>query len=164
MKSNEVQGFTLGLALADAIPVVLFALILSCIMTRFHNNVFLSGGILTIVGGTCKVLWKILLACRKKDYHFLNRPLFIVLMPSGFLLMLLALAIACLEGEANLLGVLRACLGFPSVLFFIPGILGLVAMTIYVKCHDKSDAKNNWIEQLTNSFAQLMFLLGILVM
>ena len=85
-------------------------------------------------------------------------------MPSGFLLMLLALVIACLEGEANLLGVLRACLGFPSVLFFIPGILGLVAMTIYVKCHDKSDAKNNWIEQLTNSFAQLMFLLGILVM
>lgn len=150
MKSNEVQGFTLGLALADAIPVVLFALILSCIMTRFHNNVFLSGGILTIVGGTCKVLWKMLLACRKKDYHFLNRPLFIVLMPSGFLLMLLALVIACL--------------GFPSVLFFIPGILGLVAMTIYVKCHDKSDAKNNWIEQLTNSFAQLMFLLGILVM
>ena len=56
-----------------------------------------------------------------------------------------------------------AIFSFPAVIFFALGILGLCAMTIFFKKHDKTDVKNNWTEQLTNCFAQAMILVGVII-
>ena len=89
MEKSIVDGyedFTLSLAIVDAIPVMLFSLSCICMGIKIDNSVFSIGAFLTITGGLCKVMWKFLLATKKRDYHFLNRPLFIVFMPIGMII------------------------------------------------------------------------------
>ncbi len=158
---DEYKGFTITLAMVDAMPVILFAATCAVIGLTFNNLIFTIGAALTILGGICKVLWKLLIAAIHKDVHFLNRPLFIVLMPIGFLLMILSVIIR--GSSINWANVLSSVFSFPSIIFFVLGILGLTAMTIFFKKHDKTDVRNNWIEQLTNCFAQAMFLVGVII-
>lgn len=159
--SETYKDFTLALALVDSIPVILFAITCAIIASAFKSTIFVLGAILTIAGGLCKVLWKFFLATIKKDIHFLNRPLFIVLMPVGFLLMIAAVILNI--GRFSPGYIISAICSFPAIIFFLLGILGLCAMTVFFKKHDKKDAKNNWIEQLTNSFAQAMILIGVIL-
>ncbi len=156
MEKSIVDGyedFTLSLAIVDAIPVMLFSLSCICMGIKIDNSVFSIGAFLTITGGLCKVMWKFLLATKKRDYHFLNRPLFIVFMPIGMI-------IVCIEVYIyfRLYGFDKLYM-FPTCIFLTSGILGLVAMTLFFKFHNKSDVRNNWIEQFTNIFAQFMFLI-----
>lgn len=152
----------MGLAIFDLCPVVLFGITCILIGRTFGSILFVTGAILSLAGGLCKVLWKILLAAAKKDVHFLNRPLFIVLMPAGFLLMLLSIILAA--GRISWGSLARGILSMPSLIFFLLGILGLAAMTVFFKKHDKTDVRNNWVEQTTNTFAQTMILLGVVFM
>lgn len=155
------EGFTLSLALMDAVPVILFVLMGMTVAHRFGDPLFSIGILLMTAGGACKVLWKLLLAVCHQDVHFLNRPLFIVLMPAGFLLAVLSVILSA--GQIDWERLCFRIFSFPAVLFFVLGILGIAAMTIFFKIHDKNDPRNNWVEQLTNSFAQLMFLIGVLL-
>ena len=158
---DKYKGFTITLAMVDAMPVILFAATCAVIGLTFNNLIFTIGAVLTILGGMCKVLWKLLIATIHKDVHFLNRPLFIVFMPVGFLLMILSVIIS--GSSINWGNVVSSVFSFPSVIFFVLGILGLTAMTIFFKKHDKTDVRNNWIEQLTNCFAQTMILVGVII-
>ncbi|MCR5772103.1 MAG: hypothetical protein K6G87_12860 [Butyrivibrio sp.] len=158
---NEYKDFTLSLALVDAIPVILFGISCIIIGASFNDHLFTVGAVLTISGGICKVLWKLFLATIHKNVYFLNRPLFIVLMPVGFIIMILSILINGILVDWKVL--LYAFISFPAIIFFIMGILGLCAMTVFFKKHDKKDVKNNWIEQLTNCFSQTMILIGVII-
>ena len=84
-----MEGFTLGLALVDAIPVLSFGISMVIIANRFDSPLFMIGAILAVLGGCCKVAWKLVLGIAKKDLRWLNKP-FVPMMASGFLLLVVS--------------------------------------------------------------------------
>lgn len=154
------EGFTLGLAVVDAIPVVEFSVSMIVIALRFQSVLFIIGAICCMLAGCGKVLWKLIMAIGKKDISWLSKQ-FRYLMGAGFVLMIVALI---LEHESLDIGaILLQAFSLPSGIFFVLGVVGMVAMAIMGSKLDRKDAKGNWIEQITNAVAQGMFLIGILL-
>ena len=155
-----MEGFTLGLALVDAIPVLSFGISMVIISTRFDSPLFAIGAILSVLGGCCKVAWKLVLGIRKKDLRWLNKP-FVPMMAGGFLLLLLSVILGF--GKIDWAGVGAAIVRFPSILFFIAWI-GLMGFMGWYRKHKFSndDARSNWTAQIVNAIGQTCLLLGIL--
>ena len=86
------EGFTLKLALVDALPVAEFCAGTAVIACRFKSALFSAGAVLSALAGCGKVLWKILLAVKKKNAAWLNRQ-FRYLMSGGFALMAASLIV-----------------------------------------------------------------------
>ena len=84
-----MEGFTIALALVDAIPVLSFGISMVIIASRFQSPLFMIGAILSVLGGCCKVAWKLVLGIWKKDLRWLNKP-FVPMMAGGFLLLLVS--------------------------------------------------------------------------
>ena len=84
-----MEGFTLALALVDAIPVLSFGISMVIIASRFQSPLFMIGAALSVLGGCCKVAWKLVLGIAKKDLRWLNKP-FVPMMASGFLLLVVS--------------------------------------------------------------------------
>ena len=84
-----MEGFTIALALVDAIPVLSFGLSMVILASRFQSPLFMIGAILSVLGGCCKVAWKLVLGIWKKDLRWLNKP-FVPMMAGGFLLLLVS--------------------------------------------------------------------------
>lgn len=159
MSKQKYDSFTLSLALFDALPVIFFSAGILLIATKFTNSGFVIGVFLCSAAGCLKILWKIILAGCKKDISILNRQLRF-LMPVGFLLLIVGI----ISGRKNsaLLSILQSALQFPSILFFIITLIGMVFMSIFAFKLDGTKARSNWIEQITNTIAQGCFLLGII--
>lgn len=155
--STQYTGFTLGLALVDAVPVLFFLISGLLLWQLFPSRCFLIGIIACTAAGCGKVLWKILLSA-DINHFWLNRQ-FRFLMPAGFGLLLLSLIINA--GAIHWAGMIRAVISLPSLIFFIAGGIGMTAMAVFSGKMDNS-SRSSWIEQFTNLTAQLMFLLGIL--
>ncbi len=155
-----MEGFTLGLAFVDCLPVVYFSISVCILSLRFHSLLFFVGAFLVIAAGALKCLWKFILAMRKKNIPFLFYQMRVV-MPVGFVLILLSLFVD--RKSLSLEAILAQITSFPSILFYLLGIAGMVCMTIFAKRLDSKNPRHNWIEQLTNAFAQLCFLIGILL-
>ena len=155
-----MEGFTLGLALVDAIPVLSFGISMVIIASRFDSPLFLIGSILSVLGGCCKVAWKLVLGVTKKDLRWLNKP-FVPMMASGFLLMLISFVVDF--GKINWTGVGTGILGVPSLLFFIAWV-GLMGLMGWYRKHKfkNDDAHSNWTAQIINAIGQTCLLLGIL--
>lgn len=155
-----MEGFTLGLALVDAIPVLSFGISMVFIATRFQSPLFMVGAGLSVLAGCCKVAWKLILGIWKKDLRWLNKP-FVPMQAMGFLLMLISFIVGF--GSIQWGSVLAAVTGLPSVLFFI-GWLGLMFfMGWYRKNRFKNDdAHSNWTAQIVNAVGQTCLLLGVL--
>ena len=155
-----MEGFTLGLALVDAIPVLSFGISMVIIAGRFDSPLFLLGAILAVLGGCCKVAWKLVLGIAKKDLRWLNKP-FVPMQAAGFLLMLISFIIGF--GKISWGGVVAAVTGIPSVLFFVAW-LGLMGFMGWFRKHKfrNDDAKSNWTAQIVNAVGQTCLLLGIL--
>ena len=154
--ANKYDGYNLSLALVDALPVIFFLIGGLLLFRIFPSKWFILGISLSTLAGAGKVLWKILLI-RKIDFFWLNRQ-FRFLMPAGFGLLLFSILLNVHVINWN--GIGRAVTSFPPLFFFIAGIIGMTAMTLFIRKLDDS-LRSNWIEQLTNMAAQLMFLLGI---
>ena len=155
-----MEGFTLALALVDAIPVLSFGISMVIIASRFQSPVFMIGAGLSVLAGCCKVAWKMVLGLTKKDLKWLNKP-FVPMQAAGFLLMMVSFAIGF--GRINWTGVLRAVTGVPSVLFFAAWIGLMGAMSWYRKHKfQRNDAHSNWTAQIINAVGQTCLLLGIL--
>lgn len=155
-----MEGFTLGLALVDAIPVLSFGISMVIIAGRFDAPLFLIGAVLSVLGGCCKVAWKLVLGITKKDLRWLNKP-FVPMMATGFLLLILSLILGF--GSIDWAGVLAAVTGVPSILFFIAWIGLMGFMGWYRKNKFKNDdARSNWTAQIVNAIGQTCLLLGIL--
>ena len=155
-----MKGFTIGLALVDAIPVLSFGISMLIIATRFQSPVFMIGAVLSVLGGCCKVAWKLVLGIWKKDLRWLNK-LFAPMMAGGFLMLLISFVIGF--GSINWDSVWAAVTTIPSVIFFALWAVLMGVMTWYRKAkfnHD--DAKSNWTAQIINAVGQTCLLLGIL--
>ena len=155
-----MEGFTIGLALVDAIPVLSFGISMVIIASRFPSPLFMIGAILSVLGGCCKVAWKLVLGIWKKDLRWINKP-FVPMMAGGFLLLIISLIVGF--GKIHWAGVGAAILSFPSVLFFVAWI-GLMGFMGWYRKHKFSndDAKSNWTAQIVNALGQTCLLLGIL--
>ena len=62
-----MEGFTLALALVDAIPVLSFGISMVIIASRFNSPPFLMGASLSVLAGCCKVAWKLVLGIKGKE-------------------------------------------------------------------------------------------------
>ena len=155
-----MEGFTVWLALVDAIPVLSFGISMVIIATRFPSLLFMIGAVLSCLGGCCKVAWKLVLGITRKDLRWLNKP-FVPMMASGFLLLILSVILGF--GRISWAGVGAAIVGFPSVLFFVAWI-GLMGFMGWYRKHKFSndDARSNWTAQIVNAIGQTCLLLGIL--
>ena len=155
-----MEGFTVGLALVDAIPVLSFGISMVIIASRFDSPLFMIGAALSVLAGCCKVAWKLVLGIAKKDLRWLNKP-FLPMQITGFLLMLISFVLGFRKISWG--GVLAAVTGLPSILFFLAWI-GLMGFMGWYRKHKYSndDAKSNWTAQIINAIGQTCLLLGIL--
>lgn len=155
-----MEGFTLGLALVDAIPVVSFGISMMILASRFDSPIFLLGAGLSVLAGCCKVAWKLVLGIARKDLRWLNKP-FVPMQAAGFLLMLISFIVGF--RRIHWRGVLSAVTGIPSILFFLAWILLMGFMGWFRKHRFRNeDAKSNWTAQIVNATGQTCLLLGIL--
>lgn len=155
-----MEGFTLALALVDAIPVLSFGISMLIIAGRFDSPLFLLGASLSVLAGCCKVAWKLVLGLWKKDLRWLNKP-FVPMQAAGFLLMLTSFVIGF--GKIDWAGVAAGVFSFPSLLFFAAWI-GLMGFMGWYRKHQfkTDDAHANWTAQIINAVGQTCLLLGIL--
>lgn len=154
------EDFTLSLALVDALPVLFFGASMILIGLLFRSPLFLIGALICFWAGAAKVLWKVIVVLKKKNVWWMFMQMRI-LMPAGFLMMILALVLNW--GRINGSALIAAVTGLPSVIFFVIGILGMVLMGVFAKKLDSSDVRSNWIEQATNGVAQAAIFVGILL-
>ena len=155
-----MEGFTVGLALVDAIPVLSFGISMVIIASRFNSPLFMIGAALSVLAGCCKVAWKLILGLSKKDVKWLNKP-FVPMQATGFLLMLISFVIGF--GKINWAEVLAAVIDLPSIVFFVTWIVLMGAMVWYRKHKfSRDDAKSNWTAQIINAVGQTCLLMGIL--
>ena len=160
-KDTIPENFTLSLAAVDALPVLFFAGSMILIGLIFSSPLFLLGAGLCFWAGAAKVLWKIIVAARKKNIWWLFLQMRIV-MPIGFVLMLLAVILNLKAIDIST--VLAAIVSLPSVFFFAAGLIGMILMGMFASKLDSSDLRSNWIEQITNALAQAAFFFGILLL
>jgi hypothetical protein len=155
-----MEGFTIWLALVDAIPVLSFGIAMVLIAGKFGSPLFMVGAALSVLAGCCKVAWKMVLGIAKKDLRWLNKP-FVPMQATGFLLMLISFVIGF--GKINWAAVGAGILSFPSLLFFVLWI-GLMGFMGWYRKHKFSneDAHANWTAQIINAIGQTCLLLGIL--
>ena len=155
-----MEGFTLALALVDAIPVLSFGISMVIIASRFQSPLFVIGAALSVLGGCCKVAWKLVLGIAKKDLRWLNKP-FVPMMASGFLLLVVSVILNITK--INWAAVGASIVSVPSILFFIAWI-GLMGFTGWFRKNkfQNDDARSNWTAQIINAIGQTCLLLGIL--
>ena len=155
-----MEGFTVSLALVDAIPVLSFGISMVIIASRFDSPTFIIGAVLSVLAGCCKVAWKLVLGIAQKDLRWLNKP-FLPMQITGF-----GFIIGSLIGgwrKIGWTGVLAAVFSFPSILFFAAWITLMGFMGWYRKHKFRNeDAKSNWTAQIINAIGQTCLLLGIL--
>ena len=156
-----MEGFTLALALVDAIPVLSFGISMVILASRFDSPLFLIGAALSVLAGFCKVAWKLILGLWKKDLNWLNKP-FLPMQITGFGFILGSLAVNL--GRIHWAGVLGALVSFPSILFFAAWLALMFLMGWYRKHRfRRDDAHANWTAQIINAIGQTCLLLGILL-
>ena len=155
-----MDGFTVALALVDAIPVLSFGISMVIIARRFDSPLFMIGAFLSVLAGCCKVCWKLVLGIWKKDLRWLNKP-FLPMQITGFGFILGSLLTGL--GKINWGGVLAAVTSLPSLAFFLAWIGLMFFMGWYRKNRFKNDdAHSNWTAQIVNAVGQTCLLLGIL--
>ena len=162
-------SYTLGLALFDIVPVLLF--LISCILiySMCMNRLFLAGALCCFIGGMAKVIWKLIVVLAKRDIPAFSR-VFRVLMISGFALMLLSVILSTVRtvagggafADSAMAGLWRGLTFMPAMLFFIAGFAGMCMMG-WLGAHMDKSARSNWIEELINTAAQLAILAGVVI-
>lgn len=155
-----MEGFTVALALVDAIPVLSFGIAMVIIASRFPSPLFMIGAAFSVIAGCCKVAWKLVLGITKRDLRWLNKP-FVPMQATGFLLMLISFILGF--KKISWAGVAAAVFSIPSILFFVAWIGLMFFMGWYRKNRFKNDdAHANWTAQIINALGQTSLLLGIL--
>ena len=158
--SNEIpKDFTVTMALMDLLPCLFFAGSCFILSGFIDNTLFFAGAMLCVLAGLFKTAWKFVIALAKKNIWILNRQMRF-LMPTGFIMMIISIVIS--RDKIELAAIAKALMSLPSAVFFILAIAGIIMMTYYAKHGDMFDARMNWIEELTNAFAQGFVFLGLL--
>lgn len=166
---KEYEGFTVGLALVDALPVIFFSCSLICIASALAGSgitfwIVLIGAVAVALAGLCKVIWKLLLGLKVGNIKILNK-IFVPFMAGGFMVAIIGALIGTFTKVIKWGGVLNAVLSIPSLIFFIVGFCGMGVMSYVRKTNARDefnkDAKKNWIAQFVNAFSQCMLFFAI---
>lgn len=158
-KDSVPEGFSVPLALVDAIPVAVFAIAFIVLGKKAKASFLIPlGGLIAFIGGAIKVAWKIIVAVKKKNIWWMFVQMRYT-MPLGFVLIL----IGCIISHAAL-GAAFAGIGPASIVFFALWFLGMCLMGVFAKKLDNADPKANWIEQGTNGIAQICLLIGLILL
>ena len=157
-KSEVPEGFTLSLALVDALPVLFFGIATLVLGLKIGSALFAIGALLCFVGGAGKVAWKFVIALAHKNIPLLAKQMQF-LMPVGFLLMIVG-AIICGQRTLQVFGALAS---MPSIILMILWLACMCAMGYFASHADQNNARSNWIEQLTNTAGQAALLFAILL-
>lgn len=152
------EGFTVTLALEDAVPVVLFCLATISMGRAIQSPLFVLGVCISFAAGALKVAWKLAMALGHRNIPLLSRQMRYV-MPLGFLLMAIGLIV-----QRDAAGALILCmLELPSLPFTLAWAALICLMVHSARTSDQLDSASNWKEQGTNSAAQLAFLVSVLL-
>ncbi len=152
------EGFTLALALVDAVPVALFCASAIVFGARAASPVFVAGAVLSFAGGAGKVCWKLLIAVARRNVAWLGKQMRYV-MPVGFVLMIAGAAI----NHAQVAGLVAALIRLPSLAFLLAWLACMCAMGYFAGHRDQTDARSNWNEQLVNACGQAALLAALLL-
>lgn len=155
---NLPEGFTLSLALVDAVPVAPFCASAAAFVTQVGGPLFIAGATLSFLGGEGKVSWKLLIALAQRNHPVLSKQMRVT-MPLGFLLMIAGAALhASAAGTA-----LARPVTLPSIALVVVWVGCMCAMSYFAGHRNQFDARSSWIEQLTNAAGQLCLLLALLL-
>ncbi len=152
------EGFTLTLALVDAVPVALFCASAAVFGTQVGSPLFVAGAVLAFLGGAGKVGWKLLIALAHKNVPLLSRQMRVV-MPAGFALMVAGAA----TRASAAVTVLARLAQLPSLALVIAWLACMCAMGYFAGHRNQGSARDNWIEQLTNAAGQACLLAALLL-
>lgn len=186
----EGYVFTVPMALADFIPVILFGisavLLIRDLRNKMQKGVFIClvfGGCVAFLAGFLKAMYKLLIALRVGAFPLLN-DIFLPLQSSGLLLTGLAIVLMlALRNKAALMAPLTG--GFIGMM--VLGLGGMCAglsvvaakmkkkilIPVFILCFfcymgmgylaAKKDgsAAMNWIEQGVNTIGQILLILGV---
>lgn len=152
------EGFTLSLALMDALPVILFCLATIRLGQRLDSPLFVIGASISFCAGLGKVLWKLFIAVARRRVDVLARQMR-YLMPVGFAFMIVG-ALTRLPAIGTLLA---SILRMPASIFLIVWLACMVAMGYMAAHRIQDDARSNWIEQGVNTIGQAAFLIAVLL-
>lgn len=152
------EGFTLTLALVDAVPVLMFCAAAIAFGARLKSALFVAGAALAFLGGAGKVSWKLVIALARRNIPALSRQMRVT-MPLGFVLMIAGVA---LEG-ADALALLGELAALPSLVFLIAWVLCMCLMGYFAGHRDQADVRSNWIEQGVNALGQTCLLIAVLL-
>lgn len=160
-KDTVPENFTVSLALIDAIPVLFFGASMMVISFMFDSLLFLIGAVVCTVSGAIKVLWKIVVALKKKNIWWMFLQMRIA-MPLGFVMIIASLFVN--RANVSISGIVHTIIAFPSVIFFSIGLIGMLMMIVFSFVLDSTDVKANWTEQLINGMAQISIFIGLLIL
>ena len=157
-KDTLPEDYTLGLALFDAVPVVLFGLASRLLARMMGSALVMLGGVVCFVSGMLKVVWKLLVVLRRKNVW----PLFVQMrigMPAGFTVMLAGVVAGLMKKDRpGRAAIGKAVLKPAPIAFILLWAAGMAVMIVCGKKLDSTQAKANWIEQGCNTAAQGSFL------
>ena len=159
-KDMVPEGFSISLALVDSIPVIFFGLTSIILGLSFSSITFIIGACITFLSGLIKVIWKIIVATKKKNIWslFIQMRIF---MPIGFVIMIIGFIIACFNSDMNIF--FNSLLNPICIGFLVLGLVGMAMMVVFAIKLDSSDSKSNWIEQICNGISQACFFIGFLI-
>ena len=158
-KDMVPEGFSISMALVDAIPVLFFAVnIIILGMKAGFSWLIMLGGLLCILGGGIKVLWKVIVAAKQKNIWWM-----FVQMRYTMLIGFLLIIIGCIV-DRHALAAAFSGIGTASVIFLVLWVLGMVLMGVFAKVLDNADPKANWIEQGTNAVSQICLCIALLLL
>lgn len=161
-KDMVPEGFTLGLALFDAIPVIAFGITLVTLSFLPRSYMMLFGAILVFFAGASKVIWKLIVVLKKKNIWFFFVQMR-YLMPVGMIILIIGLILSMKNVDTLVLRYALMDHPFCGILIII-GIVGMILMGVFAFILDGSKAKANWIEQITNAVAQVCICIGVVYM
>ncbi|MEE1229291.1 MAG: hypothetical protein U0K57_10030 [Lachnospiraceae bacterium] len=159
MIENSQHPFTPAMAVIDMIPVLLFCASTVVMVGRTGNVLVTVGGILVILAGMMKAVWKLICTFSKKDIPLLSKQLR-VFMPIGFV----ALLIGLIQKSMTLGGqtVILRLLQLPAVLFLLLMMILVLLLGFLAVKGDRDIAIVTWIEEIVNIAAQASFLLLVI--
>lgn len=150
------EGFTLSLALADAIPVLLFAVAIMLLgIKASFSPLIIAGGVIAFLGGAIKVLWKIIVALKHKNIFWMYQQ-----MPPVMSVGFLVLIIGCIVSRHDIAHAFSS-IGPASIVFFALWAFGMSLMSLFAAKLDHTKPQSNWVEQITNGVSQLFLCIGL---
>lgn len=156
-----MEGFTVTMALMDAVPVLCFGISMILTALRFGSPLFIAGAAVSTLAGCGKVAWKLILGLKQRNVVWLNRY-FVPTQAAGFLMMLVSFGLGFRRIRWG--SVLAAVTGFPAAVFFLLWLCGMGTMGWYRKNRFDNSPKANWTAQSINCVTQLSLLLALITM